>query len=72
MLQIWPELTRWQRSASSNGVPDCYIGQAQRRDLPCADDFGDGLPTRVPAAWHYGESRSILALEHYVQKIAIL
>jgi hypothetical protein len=32
---------------------DCYIGYAQRRDLPFVDDFGDGVLMRVPAAWHY-------------------
>jgi hypothetical protein len=32
---------------------DCYIGYAQRRDLPFADDFGDGLLMRVPAGWRY-------------------
>lgn len=27
---------------------DCYIGYAQRRDLPFHDDFGDGVLARIP------------------------
>jgi len=38
---------------------DCYIGYAQRRDLPFVDDFGDGLLMRVPSAWHYQGGGSI-------------
>jgi hypothetical protein len=32
-------------------ICDCYIGYAQRRDLPFVDDFGDGVLMRVPTSW---------------------